>query len=350
VTGVVAVPGYALERVLGQGSHGRVWLARETGGLTRLVALKVFSGENRAHFEHELAAVRRVEEVRRRERASELVQALGSGEEADRAWIALEYVENGSLAEAVARDGPLSLERALAAGREIGRALAILHEEGIYHRDVKPQNVLLGSDGRARLGDFGLSRSLDGTLSAAGSPAFAAPEVIAGKPVSGEQADVYSLGATVIFLLTGETILPGSPDVFALERRGVPRGLQQVLVEATATAPTERIATVQELLDRLDTRIQEKPRTRTEKPDAPLEGRRSMPESVEVRAPSKGLGQVLAGQAAGYLVFAVGVFVAVGGCIYFSLSTSVVVGLLVFIGGLLVCAWGDAIRKRAERR
>jgi hypothetical protein len=270
------IPGFELARVLGEGSHGRVWLARETDGLRRLVALKVFSRENRAHFERELDAARRVEEIRRRGRASELVQALGSGEAGDVSWIALEYLEGGSLAEVVARDGPLPVEAAVAAARDVARALVLLHAEGIFHRDVKPGNVLVGSDGRVRLGDFGLARALDGTLTAAGSPAFAAPEVIAGKLVSGRQADVYSLGATLIFLLTGETILPGRPDLFALERKGVPRPLQQALVAATAAAPEERLATVEELALRLDTRIEEKRRTKSEEGDVSLEERENM--------------------------------------------------------------------------
>jgi serine/threonine protein kinase len=280
----VSIPGYFLERLLGEGSHGRVFLARETEGLRRLVALKVFSRESRSDFERELEAVRRVEEIRRRERAGELVQALGSGEGDGLSWIALEYLESGSLADLVSRQGPLSLDQALEAARETARGLILLHRAGIFHRDVKPHNLLLGSDGHVRLGDFGLSRSLDGTLSAAGSPAFAAPEVIAGKCISGEQADVYSLGATVIFLLTGETILPGCPDLFALERRSVPRPLQQALVEATTASPRERLSTVEAFMQRLDASIQEISRTKTAPPDVSPGGRENMVEAP-VEAP-----------------------------------------------------------------
>ena len=135
--------------------------------------------------------------------------------------------------------------------REAGAALTLLHGAGLFHRDVKPANLLVGADGQLKLADFGLARPLDGTLSAAGSPAFAAPEIIAGKPVSGVLADVYSLGATLAFLLTGETILPGRPDVFALERRSVPRSLQQAIVGATAADPRERTASVEAWLQAL---------------------------------------------------------------------------------------------------
>jgi hypothetical protein len=259
------IPGFVTGRVLGSGAHGKVYLAREAGGLERPVALKVF--EDRAEFERELAMTRRIEELRRKGRIAEIVQSLGSGEHDGLSYIVFEYLESGSLADLVARDGPLPLERALGYVRETGRALAVLHREGIFHRDVKPQNLLLGEDGHARLGDFGLSRSLDGTLSAAGSPAFAAPEVIAGRVADGRKADIYSLGATFAFLLTGETVLPGRPDVFSLERKGVPRSLQQAIASACAADPAERPASVEDLVQSLDTKSTERDRTNSGSPD-----------------------------------------------------------------------------------
>src|SRR5205814_506528 len=74
-----------------------------------------------------------------------------------------------------------ALGRALALVRDAARGVARLHREGLYHRDLKPGNLLLGADGRVRLADFGIARPLEGTVTAAGSPAFAAPEVIAGR-------------------------------------------------------------------------------------------------------------------------------------------------------------------------
>jgi uncharacterized protein (DUF697 family) len=246
------VPGFVVQRLLGQGASCRVYLAREEEGLQRPVALKVFTGEEgRRAFERELAVVRCVEELRRRERCAEIVQSLSTGREGEAAWIAFEYLEGGSLLDVVVADGPLPLADAVDAIEQVGRALALLHAEGLFHRDVKPANLIRGADGRVRLADFGLSRPLDGTLSAAGSPAFAAPEVIAGKPQDGRRIDIYSLGATLAFLLCGETMLPGRPDVFALERRGVPRALQQVIVRATAARPADRLGEVEAFLGAL---------------------------------------------------------------------------------------------------
>jgi uncharacterized protein (DUF697 family) len=222
-----------------------VLLARELGGLQRLVALKVFEGDaSREAHERELVMMRRVEELRRRERVVGLVQALGSGEDGELRWIAFEYLEAGSLMEIAEREGRLSLAAAIDCVLQAGAALELLHGEGVFHRDVKPANILLGADGVIRLADFGLSRPLEGTLSAAGSPAFAAPEVIAGRTGDGRLTDIYSLGATLAFFLTGNTILPGRPDAFALERCGVPRSVQEVILCATSTNEGERYSTV----------------------------------------------------------------------------------------------------------
>lgn len=238
------IPGFRIERQLGEGAYGRVYLAHEVEGLGRPVALKLFSAEGHEAYTRELEVLKRIEELRRRGRHPEILQALGSGQHKDRGWIALEYLEEGSLKDVLARRGPLPWTEALDAIEQATAAVAVLHAAGLFHRDVKPANLLMGADGRVRLGDFGLSRDLDGTLSAAGSPAFAAPEVIAGRIAADERArvDVYGLGATFAFLLTGEAARPGRPDVFALERSGAPRPVCDLLLEAMAYEPNERPA------------------------------------------------------------------------------------------------------------
>ncbi|HZU97003.1 MAG TPA: protein kinase, partial [Planctomycetota bacterium] len=121
------IPGYALERFLGEGAYAKVYLAKEKGGLERPVALKVFSKENRRSYERELDMVKKIEELRRKERALEIVQALGSGEHEGISFIALEYLEAGSLLDRVVLHGPTPLETALGYVRDAASALSLLH-------------------------------------------------------------------------------------------------------------------------------------------------------------------------------------------------------------------------------
>jgi serine/threonine protein kinase len=301
-----SIPGFALERALGAGAHGAVYLAREEGGLARRCALKVFEPWARERWEHEVQMCGRVEEMRRRSRAPEIVQPLAVGEAPGPGgtitWIALEWAEAGSLADRVARDGPLPWEAALPLAREAARALALLHAEGLFHRDVKPANLLQGADGRLRLADFGLARPLAGTLSAAGSPAFAAPEVIAGRVEDGRRADVYSLGATLAWLVTGETMLPGRPDVFALERRGVPRGAQRAIAAAMAADPVERTGDMETLLSMLEgvAENREIPRGSTPGRDGDVQGATGAPakHAEPLRSPTPMPAATLPGAAA----------------------------------------------------
>lgn len=244
------IPGFHLERLLGAGAQGQVFLAREEEGLQREVALKVFHDDPEG-YRRELAMLRQVEEIRVRERAPGLVQSLSTGEVEGPprlAFVAFEYLDAGTLQDWVEDKGPMSFVDAVSCACQVAAGLDALHRNGVFHRDVKPSNVLVDGEGWVRLVDFGLSRSLDGTLSAAGSPAFAAPELIAGRPTDGRAIDIYSLGATLAYLLTGETMLPGRPDVFLFERHGVPRPLQRVLVRAMASDPGARFATVPELV------------------------------------------------------------------------------------------------------
>lgn len=230
-----------------------MWLAREREGLRRVVALKLYrtDASGLEARERELEAVRRVEALRRTHPDAALLRSLAAGEGPGVAWLAFEAHEEGTLEDRVLRGGPLPFGAAVDCARQVAAALALLHADGLYHRDVKPSNLLVGKDGRVLVADFGLSRPLAGTLSSAGSPAFAAPEAIAGRPHDGRKLDVYSVGATLAWLLTGETMLPGRPDVFLLERHGVPRPLQRVIVRAMALDPRERTPTVEALLEEL---------------------------------------------------------------------------------------------------
>jgi len=143
-----------------------------------------------------------------------LVRVYDFGHDPDgRPFIVMEYVEGGSLAEALARDGGLSPARVLAVARDCCAGLAYAHAAGLVHRDLKPQNLLLDSDCRVKIADFGIARTLDGTSltltgSVLGTAGYLAPEQAGGEQVTAA-ADIYGLGVTLYQLATGT--MPG-PD------------------------------------------------------------------------------------------------------------------------------------------
>jgi serine/threonine protein kinase len=194
---------YRLVRVLGSGGMGKVFLGRSAGG--RPVAVKVIRAdlaadpEFRARFQREVAAARKV---------NGLYTALVVDADVDGPvpWLATAYVAGPSLADAVARHGPLPVAsvRVLAAG--LAEGLGAIHAVGLVHRDLKPSNVLLAYDG-PRVIDFGISRATEAsaltqTGLVVGSPGFMSPEQAEGREV-GKPSDVFSLGAVLTFAATG---------------------------------------------------------------------------------------------------------------------------------------------------
>jgi serine/threonine protein kinase len=193
---------YTLHEQIGHGAHGAVWAAYDEV-LGRTVALKrlgttagLGSGEARAEREARLAAQLGHPNV---------VAVYDLVTEDDGTWLVMERVEGQPLS-AVVRDAPLSPDDAARLLAPVADALTQAHALGIVHRDVKPSNILAGSDG-AKLTDFGIARgSGDATLTrtglVTGSPAYLAPEVAVGGQAT-PASDVWSLGATLVHLLTG---------------------------------------------------------------------------------------------------------------------------------------------------
>src|SRR2546423_13593731 len=129
----------------------------------------------------------------------------------------MEFVDGETLAELLTRRGPLPPEEVAGLGVQACRALAAAHEAGLVHRDVKPQNLLLGRDGVLKLGDFGIAFGLEGTRltmagTVLGTAAYLAPEQARGEEVTAA-ADIYALGAVLYELLTGRP--PRNPTSLA---------------------------------------------------------------------------------------------------------------------------------------
>ena len=155
-----------------------------------------------------------------------VVRVYDFGHDPDgRPFIVMEYVEGGSLAEALARDGALSPARVVAVARDCCAGLAYAHAAGLVHRDLKPQNLLLDPDCRVKIADFGIARTLDGTSltltgSVLGTAGYLAPEQAGGEQVTAA-ADIYGLGVTLHQLATGTMPGPEASQPLPDPLRGV---------------------------------------------------------------------------------------------------------------------------------
>jgi tetratricopeptide (TPR) repeat protein len=164
------------------------------------------------------------------------------GEHEDLRFLTMDYVEGRSLREILERDGPLPLERAASILRQIAEGLGEAHAAGVVHRDLKPANILVDSQDRAFVTDFGVARSLlrDGRTRAGavvGTPDYLAPEQIAGDPVD-SRADLYALGIVFFETLSGQLPFAASSqaELFAQRLSGRPRDLRDLGVESPGWA------------------------------------------------------------------------------------------------------------------
>ena len=154
-----------------------------------------------------------------------LVRLLDTGVAGGQAYLVMELVTGSTLAESLS-SGPFGPSRTADIGIQLARALAYVHGRGIVHRDVKPSNILMGADGAARLGDFGIARLTDAsTLTLAGTTlgtaAYMAPEQLEDHQV-GPAADVWSLGIVLLECLTGRRVYEGSPGEVVARRLAGP--------------------------------------------------------------------------------------------------------------------------------
>ncbi|MFK4542559.1 serine/threonine protein kinase/WD40 repeat protein [Streptomyces tendae] len=203
---------YRLERLLGEGGMGRVYLGRTPAGSA--VAVKVVhrayaaDPEFRRRFALEVAAARRVQGLY-------TVPVVAADLDADEPWLATAYAPGPSLQQAVGERGPLPADEVLALTAGVAEALETIHAAGVIHRDLKPSNIVLTADG-PKVIDFGIARAADVTaLTAtgmrAGTPSYMAPEYIRGQQVT-EAGDVFALGLVAHFAATGRLAFGGGSD------------------------------------------------------------------------------------------------------------------------------------------
>jgi serine/threonine-protein kinase len=269
VTDEVIADRYELQELVGTGGMSSVYKARDRL-LERLVALKILHPH---HASDEDFVERFRKEARSVAQLSHpnIVTVIDRGDDDGRQFIVFEYVDGENLKEIVTREGPLPLGRALELALQVGRGLAFAHSQGLVHRDVKPQNVLMNGDDQAKVTDFGIARSIevdiDGSVTQTGTvlgtSAYIAPEQANGGEIT-PQTDVYSLGVVLYELLTGELPFPGEsfvavamkhindPAPSVLDRRSeIPPRIAAAVERALAKEPGERFASMDDFVAEL---------------------------------------------------------------------------------------------------
>jgi eukaryotic-like serine/threonine-protein kinase len=269
--GTVLSGRYRLEAKLGSGGMSTVYLARDTT-LDRQVAVKVMHREmseqadQLERFRQEARAVAKLSHPN-------VVAVIDAGEDGGHPYIVFEYVEGETLKQRINRIGALDPQEALAYAIEVARGLTVAHARNMVHRDIKPQNVLIDSEGRAKLTDFGISRQLEqdgmtATGRVLGTTDYVAPEQAMGHPVD-QRSDVYSLGVVLYEMLIGQVpfhadsqvgvamkhVNEEMPDVQA-RRPELSAAAALVVERATTKDANERYQDVGEMIADLSTALE----------------------------------------------------------------------------------------------
>lgn len=277
---------YFLEKRLGRGAMGQVYLANDKNLGTRQVAVKTVrqdvlnseelqEGEAIARFEREARAAASIHHPH-------IVDVTDFGESADGVFfLVMEYVEGETLHQLLRREGTLPVKRAVSLLRQIADGVEAAHEAGILHRDLKPANIFImkgkhGDDGFIKVGDFGLAKIINQTISNAnsktapasrgivGTPEFMSPEQMQPELGVDARSDVYALGTIAYLMLGGRTPFAGdlmqlvmqkimheSPPLSNL-RSDIPKVVEKAIMNALETNPKNRPETVRQWISELE--------------------------------------------------------------------------------------------------
>jgi eukaryotic-like serine/threonine-protein kinase len=264
---------YQVERELGRGGMGAVYLARDVR-LDRPVALKVLPPE----FASDAGLRERfLRETRMAASFSHpnIVPVYSIEDHADTLAFAMGFVEGESLGARVTRMGPLPVREVVRIMQDVCYALAYAHGRGVVHRDLKPDNIMIErATGRALLMDFGIARAISAPVSGTqaltrvgevvGTPQYMSPEQATGDAVDG-RSDLYSLGLVAYYALTGVVAMDGTstqqilvrqltetPPSVRSVRTDVPAALDDVLAACLAKEPPDRVPDASTLIERID--------------------------------------------------------------------------------------------------
>ena len=277
---------YFLEKRLGRGAMGQVYVAKDRNLGTRRVAVKTVrqdvlnsedlqEGEAIARFEREAMAAASIHHPH-------IVDVTDFGESADGVFfLVMEYVEGETLHQLLRREGTLPIKRAVDILRQIADGVEAAHEAGILHRDLKPANIFImkgksGDDGFIKVGDFGLAKIINQTISDSnskdspssrgivGTPEFMSPEQMQPELGVDTRADIYALGTIAYLMLGGRTPFSGDlmqlitqkimhmPPPITNVRSDIPKDVEKVIMSALEIDPKNRPATVIEWISALE--------------------------------------------------------------------------------------------------
>ena len=257
---------YELQELIGTGGSAEVFQARDLR-LNRPVAVKLLKpllatdAEYLSRFEREATSSASLNHPN-------VVAIYDYGQDGTQTYLVMEHVTGGNLKERIVQRGRLSAAEAISVATQVLSALVVAHGLGLVHRDVKPQNVLFGVDGTAKLADFGIVQDasggqLTGEMMAIGSAAYIAPEQATGQRV-GPGADVYGVGLLLYEMLTGKAPFedgsgmqiayrhvnetPTSPRTLNPD---IPVALDRVVMRALEKTPADRFPSAQSMIDSL---------------------------------------------------------------------------------------------------
>ena len=259
---------YRVVKLLGRGGMGAVYLCRDEE-LQRDVALKVIRPEIAADSDV-LDRFKREIQLSSRVTHKNVLRVYDLGEADGVRFLTMQYVEGEDLSSLLKRVGPLPVPRLTHLFRQICEGLAAAHDEGVVHRDLKPQNIMVDAADRVWLTDFGLAKNLGGTAmtelgAVMGTPAYMSPEQVRGETVD-RRADIYSLGVIFYEMASGQTPFAGGSVYEVMMRRlttapkpitdlnpAIPPYLRKILERCLAVDPAARYQTAHEVLADLDT-------------------------------------------------------------------------------------------------
>ena len=209
---------FQILKTLGRGVQGEVLLAEDTR-LKRKVAIKTL--KPRASGVDAVGALLDEALIVSQLAHPGIVPLFDAGEQDGRPWLVFEYAEGETLGALLKRSGSLPPERALDIAVQLLKAVGFAHARGIVHCDLKPANVMIGPDGNARIMDFGIARLIEGAAADAkdfaGTPAYLAPECVAGQPYT-PKADLFALGMLIYEMLAGVPAIVGASPLETLNR------------------------------------------------------------------------------------------------------------------------------------